>query len=73
MACLYRPAAPIIITTDSAMSIAPSAAAMDSVLCSSVSAVTAVWSYVGELVFNLLILVGAIKGCDRIVKEIMGL
>lgn len=37
---LYRPAAPIIITTDSAMSIAPSAAAMDSVLCSSVSAVT---------------------------------
>ena len=39
----------------------------------SVSAVTAVWSYVGELVFNLLILVGAIKGCDRIVKEIMGL
>ena len=39
----------------------------------SVYAVTAVWSYVGELVFNLLILVGAIKGCDRIVKEIMGL
>ena len=39
----------------------------------SISAVTAVWSYVGELVFNLLILVGAIKGCDRIVKEIMGL
>ena len=38
-----------------------------------VSAVTAVWSYVGELVFNLLILVGAIKECDRIVKEIMGL
>lgn len=38
-----------------------------------VSAVTAVWSYVAEMVFNLLILVGAIKGCDRIVKEIMGL
>ncbi len=37
------------------------------------SPVTAVWSYVGQLVFNLLILVGAIKGCDRIVKEIMGL
>lgn len=35
--------------------------------------VWAVWSYVGELVFNLLILVGAIKGCDHIVKEIMGL
>lgn len=37
------------------------------------SAVTAVWSFVGELLFNLLILVGAVKGCDRIVKEIMGL
>ena len=39
----------------------------------SVSVVTAVWTYVGELVFNLLVLVGAVKGCDRIVKEIMGL
>lgn len=38
-----------------------------------VSAVTAVWSYVGELTFDLLILVGAIKGCDRIVKETMSL
>ena len=48
-------------------------AVTDPAVDSSVSAVTAVWSYVGELVFNLLILVGAIKGCDRIVKEIMGL
>lgn len=38
-----------------------------------VSAVTAVWSYIGELVFNLLVLVGAVKMSDRIVKEIMGL
>ena len=37
------------------------------------SVVTAVWTYVGELAFNLLVLVGTIKGCDRIVKEIMGL
>ena len=37
------------------------------------SVVTAVWTYVGELAFNLLVLVGAIKSCDRIVKEIMGL
>ena len=37
------------------------------------SAVTIVWNYVGELVFNLLILVGAVKASDRIVKEIMGL
>ena len=48
-------------------------AVTDPAVDSSVSAVTAVWSYVGELVFNLLILVGAIKGCDRNVKEIMGL
>ena len=39
----------------------------------SASAITAVWSYVGSLAFNLLVLVGAVKGCDRIVKEIMGL
>lgn len=39
----------------------------------SLSAVTIVWNYIGELVFNLLILVGAIKASDRIIKEIMGL
>ena len=39
----------------------------------SASVVTAVWTYVAELTFNLLVLVGAIKGCDRIVKAIMGL
>lgn len=38
-----------------------------------VSAVTAVWSYVAELIFNLLVLVGAVKMSDRIVKELMGL
>lgn len=36
-------------------------------------AVTQVWSYVGELVFNMLILVGTIKMSDRVVKEMMGL
>lgn len=39
----------------------------------SVSAVTAVWSYVAELIFNLLILVGAVKAIDRVVREMMGL
>ena len=39
----------------------------------SLSAVTIVWNYIGELVFNLLVLVGAVKASDRIVKEIMGL
>lgn len=37
------------------------------------SAVAVVWEYIGELVFNLLILVGAVKASDRIVKEMMGL
>ena len=31
----------------------------------SLSAVTIVWNYVGELVFNLLVLVGAVKASDR--------
>ena len=38
-----------------------------------VSVVTAVWSYVGELIFNLLVLVGAVRMSDRIVKELLGL
>ena len=38
-----------------------------------VTAVTAVWSYVGELIFNLLVLVGAVRMSDRIVKELLGL
>jgi len=39
----------------------------------SLSAVQVVWNYVGELIFNLLVLVGAIKMSERIVKEMMGL
>lgn len=39
----------------------------------SVSAVSMLWSYIGELVFNMLVLVGTIKMADRIVKEMMGL
>lgn len=38
-----------------------------------VSAVTMVWSYVGELIFNMLVLVGAVKMADRVVREMMGL
>jgi len=37
------------------------------------AAVTMVWSYIGELIFNMLVLVGTIKMSDRIVKEMMGL
>ena len=32
-----------------------------------------VWGYVGELIFNMLVLVGTVKMADRIVKEMMGL
>lgn len=39
----------------------------------SASAVSMIWSYIGELIFNMLILVGTIKMSDRIVKEMMGL
>jgi hypothetical protein len=37
------------------------------------SPVTMVWSYMGELIFNLLVLVGAVKMADRVVREMMGL
>lgn len=37
------------------------------------AAVTQVWKYVGELVFNMLVLVGSVKMSDRIIREMMGL
>lgn len=37
------------------------------------AAVTQVWAYIGELVFNMLILVGTVKMADRIIREMMGL
>ena len=48
-------------------------AATPPVVQSRAAAVTMVWSYVGELVFNMLVLVGAIKMADRVVREMMGL
>lgn len=42
------------------------------VVDTSVSAVTMVWSYIGELIFNMLVLVGAVKMADRVVREMMG-
>jgi len=35
--------------------------------------VSQVWSYVGEMIFNMLILVGTVKMADRFVREMMGL
>ena len=43
------------------------------VVDTSAAAVTQVWKYVGELVFNMLVLVGTIKMSDRVVREMMGL
>ena len=37
------------------------------------AAVTIVWKYVGELVFNMLVLVGTVKMSDRIIHEMMGM
>ncbi len=37
------------------------------------SAVTQVWTYISEIVFNMLVLVGTIKMSDRVVREMMGL
>lgn len=39
----------------------------------SLSAVTMVWQYIGQLIFNMLILTGLVRGSDRIVKEMLGL
>ena len=36
-------------------------------------AVSQVWSYLGEAIFNMLVLVGLIKGSDKISKEMLGL
>ena len=36
-------------------------------------AITMVWKYLGELIFNMLVLVGTIRMSDRIVKEMVGL
>ena len=38
-----------------------------------VAAATMVWKYVGELVFNMLVLVGMVKMSDHLVKEMLSL
>ena len=42
------------------------------VVDASAEAVNQVWSYVGELIFNMLVLVGTVKMSDHVVKEMMG-
>lgn len=43
------------------------------VVDTSSAAVTQVWKYIGELVFNMLVLVGTVKMSDRVVREMMGI
>ena len=38
-----------------------------------ITTVTMIWKYIGEVIFNMLVLVGLIKGADRIVKELFGI
>lgn len=38
----------------------------------SITTVTMIWKYLGEVIFNMLVLVGLIKGSDRIIKEMLG-
>ena len=39
------------------------------VVDTSLTPVTMAWQYIGETIFNLLVLVGLVKGAERIVKE----
>lgn len=39
----------------------------------SAAPVAMVWSYIGELIFNMLVLAGAVKMADHLVREMMGL
>jgi len=48
-------------------------AASPPVVDADASVVSMVWSYIGELVFNMLVLVGTVKMSDRVVREIMGI
>ena len=40
---------------------------------SATSAVSYVWKYLGEVIFNMLVLVGTVKMSDQVVKNMMGL
>lgn len=42
-------------------------------LDTSLSAVTMSWQYVAETIFNMMVLVGLVKGAERIIKEMFGL
>ncbi len=43
------------------------------VVDTSAAAASMIWSYIGEVLFNMLVLVGTVKMADRVVREMMGL
>ena len=43
------------------------------VVDASKEAVTQVWAYLGELIFNMLVLVGAVKMADNLVQKMLGI
>ena len=47
--------------------------AADPVVTEGASAVAIIWTYIGELIFNLLVLTGAVKMSERVVREMFGL
>ena len=48
-------------------------AASPPVVDSDAAAATMVWKYIGELAFNMLVLVGTVKMSDRVAHELFGL
>ena len=48
-------------------------AATPPVVDADAAVVTMVWGCIGELIFNMLVLVGTVKMSDRVVREMMGL
>ena len=48
-------------------------AATPPVVDTSAEPATMVWKYIGELIFNMLVLVGTVKISDRLVREMLGL
>ena len=36
-------------------------------------AIPMIWSYIGELIFNMLVLVGTVKVADHLTKDMLGL
>ena len=49
------------------------AASPPAVMDTTLAPATIVWNYVGELLFDMLVLVGAVKMSDRLIRELLGL